>query len=118
MSHYTTLHTRSFIATSALAAYTRVKLVSGQVVAADATDTSVGITEAPCAAGTAVSVRLTNSGGTALVTAATQFSVGAAIYGAAAGKVDDAAGGGHEPFGIALQAATGEGHIVEVLLPV
>jgi hypothetical protein len=117
MSSYTTLHTRSFIATAALGAYVRVKLSSGEVVAAGAGEASIGVTEAPCAAGTAVSVRLKNSGGTALFTAAGAFANGATVYGVASGKIDDVVGDpANEIVGTALQAATGDGHIVEVLL--
>ena len=55
-------------------------------------------------------------GGARKFVAAGAFAVGADIYGAAGGKVDDAAGTANVPIGMALEAASGDGSIVEVLL--
>jgi Uncharacterized conserved protein (DUF2190) len=112
---------RSFIASSAIPIYTRVKLttpVNGEaaVAIAGATEDYIGITETPIASGRAVSVRLKNSGGTVYMTAATSFAANASVYGVANGQVDDVASG-NVLAGTALVAATGTGSIVEVLLP-
>lgn len=106
---------RPYIATAALAAFVRVKIVSGGVVVATADEAGIGVTEAPCAAGAAVSVRLFSSPGSAYMTASAAITSGAVVRATAAGKVDDAAAG--PIVGTAMQAATGDGHVIEVLLP-
>lgn len=114
-------YNRSFIATVAIPIYTRVKLaaaIGGEaaVTIAGATEDYIGITETPIAAGKAVSVRLKNSGGTVYMTAAGAFAALATVYGVADGKVDDTATD-NVVAGVALQAATGNNSVVEILLP-
>ena len=103
----------TFTAGEALEAFRRVKLSAGTVVYADAGEYSVGITEEKVASGALVTVRLTNAAGTRTVTAAGTFSLGAELYGAADGKVDDAAVG--QVIGTALAAATAAGDQIEMV---
>ncbi|HOR28493.1 MAG TPA: DUF2190 family protein [Candidatus Sumerlaeota bacterium] len=107
----------SFIAGEALEAYRRVKLDTGSgtnVVYADAGEAAIGVTVEKVASGDPVAVRLNKHGGTHKVTAAGSFAVGATLYGANDGKVDDAASG--SAIGTALEAATAAGDIVEAVL--
>lgn len=103
----------------ALAAHRRVKVESGtvadpvEVVYADAGEQHIGTTEAAAADTTYVAVRPRNMDGSVLVTAAGAFSRGATLYGAADGKVDDTSSG--TAIGIALEAATADGDVVEML---
>jgi len=108
---------KTFTSGEALAAKRRVKIQSGtttnppEVVYADAGEQHIGVTEYAVATATLVSVRLRTSGGTQEATAAGAFSVGATLYGAADGKIDDASSG--TAIGIALEAATADGDQVE-----
>lgn len=119
MSLYASLPVRSFIAAADLAAYVRVKLnaTKDQVALAVAGDDCIGITEKNAKAGEAVSVRLKNSQGTVMCLAGGAFAYGATVYGIADGKVDDVSNAGaNKVVGTALQAASGDGSVVEVLL--
>lgn len=115
MSTYTSLHTRSFIAAVALPAYVRVQLADkiNQVDIADAADEHIGVTEAPVLAGQAVSVRLKNSAGSAFFIAAEPIPSNTPVFGAADGKVAKA---GDVAVGIALNDASKDGSVIEVLL--
>ena len=110
---------RTFTAGEALVPNRRVKLKSGTVTTppeveyADAGEQHIGSTEIKSASGVAVTVRLRNQPGTRMVTAAGAFAVGATLYGAIDGKTDDAVSG--SAIGVALEAATADGDIVEVL---
>lgn len=107
----------SFIAGEALEAYRRVKLDSGSgtnVVYADAGEAAIGVTVEKVASGDSVGVRLNKHGGTHKLTAAGTFAVGATLYGANDGKVDDAVSG--SAIGTALAAATAANDIVEGIL--
>lgn len=114
---------RSFIASEAIGIYIRVKLttaIGGEaaVAIAGAAEDYIGVTETPVAANKAVSVRLKNSGGTVLMTAAGAFAANATVYGVAAGKVDDVAGDpANVVAGTALVGASGANSVVEILLP-
>ena len=102
----------------ALAARRRVKVESGtvtdpvEVVYADAGEQHIGVCEYAVADAAMVAVRPRTMSGTQLVVAAGAFSRGATLYGAADGKVDDAASG--SAIGVALEAATADGDIVEM----
>ena len=102
----------------ALAAYVRVKLTSGLLVVAGVGDAAIGVTLAPSAISAPASVRLANGYGTALMVAGAAITTGAEVYGIAGGKVDDAvaATGPGAPVGVALEAATADGDVIEVLL--
>ena len=95
MSQYTE-KIKTFTATEALEPFRRVKLTSGSGTAveyADAGEDFIGVTEASAAITADVAVRLRGTWTTFKMEAAGAVAVGASIYGAADGKVDDAASG-------------------------
>lgn len=103
---------------TALAAYVRVKLSSGLLVVAGAGESGIGVTVAPSAVGTAAAVRLFNGHGTAFMLAGAAIAADAAVRGIADGKIDDAipATNAGAPLGIALEDATADGDVIEVLM--
>lgn len=117
MSQEFVTQTRTFQAAGALAAYLRVKLNGSNKLAASgvgATEYDVGVTVEPSlAADDYIGVRMPNTSGTVKMTAAGAFDQEALLYAAASGMVDDAVNG--KPIGIALEAATASGDVVEVL---
>lgn len=112
------LPARTFTAGAALEARRCVKIKSGttttppEVEYAGAGEAHIGITEYAAASGALVAVRL-NGAGTHEATAAEAFAAGASLYGAANGKVADTASG--TALAVALEAATADGDIVEIL---
>ena len=114
MSQFTDGNVKAFAAGEALAAYHLVKLSSEDVVAyAAAGDNWLGVTEEAAAINTNVAIRLRTASGTVKMTAAGAFSAGAIVYTADDGKIDDTAVG--QPVGVALEAATADGDVVEVV---
>ena len=110
---------RAFPCTAALGQGLRVKYDATYGLAvAGATDQDLGVLAqrhivsglgaAECAA-----VVLRNSRGTVQMVAAGAFDAYATVYGAANGKIDDTSNA--EPIGTALEAATADGDLVEVL---
>ncbi|MBW3540755.1 MAG: DUF2190 family protein [Planctomycetes bacterium] len=114
MSQFVETPCRTFEAGAAIGRYLRVKLSSGKLAVAGATDADIGTIERETfAAGDLVAVRLRLAQGTRKMVAAGAFDLHANLYGAASGRVDDVV---NENFqGIALEAATAAGDIVEVL---
>lgn len=110
---------KTFTANGAIGGKLRVKITAAsatvppQVELAGAGEQHIGVTEVAAADGEMIAVRLRNADGTHEVTAAGAFAVGAVLYGAASGKVDDASSG--TAIGIAVEAATADGDIVEVV---
>jgi len=107
---------KTFTATSAVEAYRRVKLTTSSGTAveyAGAGEEFIGITAAAAAAGDMVAVILRSAAQTYKAVAAGAVAVGAAIYGAPNGKVDDAVSGTAQ--GTALEAATADGDVIEIL---
>lgn len=110
---------RAFTAGADLAAKRRVKLKAAttttppEVEYAGAGEAHIGITETWANNGDGVSILLANASGSMEMTAAGAFALGADIYGAASGKVDDTASG--SSIGTALEAATADGDVIEVL---
>ncbi len=113
--------TMTFQAYEALALHRRVKLsaASGVLVQyADAGEQGIGSVLAPvtatefAAGNLAVPIQLVNAPGTVKVVAKTAFAVGATLYAAADGMVDDAAVG--SAIGLALEAALAVNDIVEM----
>lgn len=100
---------------TAIAANTRVKLSSGVLAAAGLTDKEIGITTRRIEADAVGDVLLRTANGTTRMIAADSFSAGAAVYTAASGKISDTQGTGAFLIGIALEAATADGDVVEVL---
>lgn len=113
MTQYVETPTRTFLAGGALSQYRRVTLSAGVLAYADASTKGIGTLENPVfAANAAVAVRLVNAQGTKKMVAAGAFSLGALVYAAANGKVDDI---GFVLEGMALEAAGADGDVVEVL---
>jgi len=108
---------RTYQAASAMAAYLRVKLNGSNKLAvcgAGASENEVGtLTKRTTAADEYVGVRAPTASGTCKMIAAGAFSREAVVYAAASGKIDDTVNG--KPIGIALEAATADGDVVEVL---
>lgn len=105
---------KCFDTAAAIGQYLRVKGSSAGVVAvAGAGDVALGITEeATFAASKPVSVRLKTAPGTRKMVANGAVTVFAPVYAAASGKVGTT---GSVYEGIALEAASGDGSILEVL---
>lgn len=106
---------QTFTSGAALARFRRVKLSSGTVVYAGLNEASIGFTTHDCASGDEVGVKLNNYPGTRKVTVASSCTSGAALYSAASGKVDDASSGAGNIIGYALEAASGDGSIIEMV---
>jgi hypothetical protein len=109
---------KTFTAGAALAEHLRVKLSSGKLVAAGTGTSDEGveigtIVEEAFADGDKRKVHLRSAGGTTKMVAAGPITQGAAVYGAAGGKIDDAANG--SAIGVALEAATAANDVIEVV---
>ena len=114
MSQYVEGPCRTLQAGAAIAQYLRVKLSSGKLAAVGIGDNDVGTMENPSFADLDyVAVRLPTAAGTVKMVAAGAFSLGALVYQAASGKIDDAPVG--RLIGQALQASGADGDVVEVL---
>ena len=114
MSQQVEGNVKTFTAGEALEAYRRVKLSAADtVVYSDAGEDWLGITQEAVANSAQVGVRLRTAAGTSKMTVAGVLSVNDVVYGAADGKIDDAPTG--QPVGRALEAATADGGIVEVI---
>lgn len=106
-----------FVASAAIAQYARVKISgAGTVAEAGLAEKEIGtaVNEA-FAAGDAVQVRLRTAAGTHKMIAKEALAVGATVYTEAGGKVQDTAETTAFQVGTALEAATAENDIIEVL---
>jgi hypothetical protein len=108
------------IGTGGVSANRLVKLdSSGGVVhnTATATDDPIGVSLGSGDAGDEVSVEFLNKEGTLEIEAAGAIELGAEVFAAAAGKIQELpeANGTYRRIGKALQAASGSGSIIEVL---
>jgi len=116
MSQFVETRTKTFTAGAAIAKHLRVVFSSGKLAVAPigASGDDIGtMGQASLADGDVVPVVLRNAQGTVLAVAASAFAQGAALYGAAGGKVDDAASGAI--LGYAMEAAGADGDVIEVL---
>ncbi len=110
---------KTFTASEAIAKKLRVSIVAASatdpvgVEIADATTHGIGTNEVIAASGELCSIDLFSSGKSSEVVALTAFAVGATLYPAAGGKVDDAVSG--TPIGTSLEAATADGDIIEMI---
>lgn len=115
MAEINTTGLKAFTAGEALAAYRRVRLNSSQqLVYADANEQGIGYVEEVIASGDPATVRLDGFPGTRKVMCAAAVSAGAAVYGGADGKVNDAEAGLGPRLGIALEASSGDGSVIEI----
>jgi hypothetical protein len=117
MSQFVDGNHKTFIADEAIAVHLRVKLDSdGRVTVAGLTDKDIGTAVTPAfAAGEPISVRLRTAAGTHKMVAIEAFSAGARLYTEANGKVQDTAASTSFQIATALEAATADGDVVEVL---
>jgi len=112
---------KAYTAGEDLAAYRRVRFnSSGNLVYADAEESTLGITQADCSSGDTVTIKLITAPGTFKIEAseAVTFAVstderGPLLYGADDGKVSDTAG--TKVLFNALEASDGAGAIIECL---
>ena len=113
MSQYVETPCKAFVCGGAIGQFLRVKTPAA-LAAAGATDVEIGtIEEAALAIYDVRAVRLRTAQGSCKMVAATSFAVGATLYGAAGGMVDDVDNGNR--IGIALEAATALNDVVEVM---
>lgn len=114
MAQFYEASTRAFLASAAIAPFTRVSLLStGKVAAAGAGEFGVGTAETRSFADNdPITVRVNSSEGTKKVIASTAITIGAQVYAAAAGRV---AATGTICLGTALEAATANNDIIEIL---
>jgi hypothetical protein len=108
---------RTFTAYGALAANRRVKVRAGttttppQVEYAGAGEQHIGTTTMACADGALIAIKLRNNPGPWRAVAAEALAVGATLYGAASGKIQDTAAG--SALGIAITAADADGDDID-----
>lgn len=107
----------SFIAAGAIPKYARVKLSAAETVdVAGLAEKEIGVAQnAAFAAGDEVTVKFRNAPGTFKMIAQEAIAAGAAVYTEASGKVQDTAQSTAFLVGHALNAATADGDIIEVL---
>jgi len=107
------------VGTGGVTAHSLVKLSSGEVVlnTATSTDDPVGVALYGETADGVVAVHLINCPGTVEMIAAGAISSGADVYAAADGEIQSLseAAATYRKIGIALEAATADGDIIEVL---
>ena len=117
MSQYNDTGCKTFECDEAIAQYARVKLDSdGKVTTAGLTDKGIGTaTRATFAAGELVDVALNTKPGTQKMIAVEALAAGAAVYSEADGKVQDTAQATAFQVGVALEAATADGDVIEVM---
>ena len=116
MSQFVDTKTKTFPADAAIGQYLRVHLSSGQVTLSGATDQDIGTTRnATFAAAEPVAVCLVSGQGTEKMVAAAAISENAKVYGAASGKISSTQATGAFLRGIALEAASADGDVIEVL---
>jgi len=116
MAQFSDTNTKTFEADEALLEFTRVKMdADGKITYADAADPFDGVVLSEAfAAGDMVAVKLRTGCGTHKMLAAGAITAGDTVFGAADGKIAATAGG--EVIGKALEAASGAGSIIEVMI--
>lgn len=116
MSQYVDGNTKSFTAAGTIAQYARVVLGSGgTITAAGLTDKEIGTAVEAASSGDTIAVRLRTASGTHKMIAIEALAAGATVYTEANGKVQDTAASTAFQVGTALEAATADGDIIEVL---
>ena len=110
---------KTFTATEALEAARRVKLTSGSgthVEYADDGDDYIGVTKKKAAILGSIPVALKRAyPGSVEITASASITAGATIYGADDGKVSEVSSS-TDKYGKALEAASGDGAIIESVM--
>lgn len=115
MSQYVDHGLRAFPVSGAIAQYSRVKVSSGQLAVAGATDVAIGvIRDDAFNAGEIHTVLLRSKSGTFPMIAAGAISAGVPVYSAASGQVSATQGSG-TLVGQSVDSATAAGSIIEVI---
>lgn len=113
MSQYVQAPTRAFATSSALGQHLRVKVSASVLALAGTTDVELGTLERPVVTGDEVgTVRLRTAEGTAKMVASEAITAHNPVYAGANGKV---AASGTVLVGKALEGATTDGDVIEVL---
>jgi len=117
MSQYVDGNTKAFVADEAIAVHLRVKLdADGRVTVAGLTDKEIGTALTPAfAAGDEITVKLRSGAGTHKMVAIEALAAGATVYTEANGKVQDTAAATAFQLGTALEAATADNDVIEIL---
>jgi hypothetical protein len=116
MSQFVDGNTKAFRATEAIPMYSRVKITSTGVAVAGLAEKEIGTAATSAfAAGELVTVRLRTAAGTHKMIAIEALTVGSEVYTETSGKVQDTAQATSFRIGVALEAATADGDIIEVL---
>lgn len=117
MSQFVDGNYKTFVADEAISEHLRVKLDSdGRVTVAGLADKDIGTAVTPAfAAGDSITVKLRTGSGTHKMVAIEAVAVGALLYTEANGKVQDTAASTSFQIGHAMEAATADGDIIEVL---
>lgn len=117
MSQVNNTGCKAFEADAAIAQYARVKLdADGKITVAGLAEKEIGTaTREAFAAGDVIDVKLRTAGGTHKMIAIEAMAIGATVYTETAGKVQDTAQATAFQLGTALEAATADGDVIEVL---
>lgn len=115
MSQFNTSGLKTFTADAAITVHQRVKLTATGVDVAAEDEFAIGFAQANAAIGETVAVRLINSQGTFKAIAGEALAILAPLYGADDGKVVDTDPGSGTIRFIALEAASADGAIIEVI---
>jgi len=116
MASYVDTNTRTFTASAAITKYALVTYASGKVTTCGLAERPIGVAmDTAFADGDEISVKLFNGAGTFKVIAKEALAVSAILYTEAGGKVQDTAEATALPIGQALEAATADGDIIEML---
>lgn len=111
MSQFVSSPTKSDTAAGAIGQHLRVKTV-GALVVATAADVELGTMEFPCVEAGPATVRVRTAQGTCKMVASGAITAGVTVYAAAGGKISAS---GTVTVGTALEAATADNDIIEVL---
>lgn len=116
MSQFVDTNTKAFTAGGAISQYARVKLQSaGTIVEAGLADKDIGTATEAAASGDVIAVRLRTAAGTHKMLAKEALAAGATVYTETDGKVQDTAEATSFQVGTALEAATNDNDVIEVL---
>ena len=117
MSQLTDTNCVTFPAHGAIAQYALVKLLNtGKVDVNGLADRPIGVAmKEAYAADEPIPVKLFNGSGTLKCIAIEALAIAATVYTEANGKVQDTAAATSNPIGIAKEAATADGDIIEVI---
>jgi len=116
MSQFNESPSRAFVAGGAIARLLRVYISSGKLAVAGIGDKEIGtIQVAAFADGDICAVRLRSAEGTFKGVMVTDVAAGAEVYTAASGKFSKTKGTGAFAAGTALEAASTDGDVIEIL---